>query len=171
MRPLALALTTPIACAALALAACGGSGDGASAPLTRAQFIARTDVQCKASNLRTKALNEQVQQAQAQATGDADLLKRLSPILQRGYGPVRDNAAAFETSDPPPADATRIETLRKLYDHQAELVRMLAIAAKRGDVEQFNLLSTQQDDVVKRARRLARGYGFKECGSAKSDAT
>jgi hypothetical protein len=50
-------------------------------------------------------------------------------------------------------------------------VRSLAAAARRGDARRFEALSEQQADVVTRARRLTRAYGFKECGSRKSDAT
>ena len=96
-------------------------------------------------------------------------MRRLAPILERGYGPVRDNAAAFEAANPPAGDAAAIERIRKAYDEQAELVRRLAAAAKRGDVDAFKALSEEQKDVVTRARTLARAYGFAECGSSKSD--
>ena len=51
-----------LAAAALALAACGDSGDDddPTAP-TRAEFIAKTDALCQASNARTKALNARAQ--------------------------------------------------------------------------------------------------------------
>jgi hypothetical protein len=154
---------------AIGLAGCGGSGDEA-AP-TRAQFIATTDALCRASNKRTRRLNVEVQRVAAAAHDDAELLRRLAPILAQGYGPIRDNAAAFQAANPPAADAGRIERIRKAYDEQAELVRKLAAAAKRGDAGAFRSLSGQQKDVVTRARRLTRGYGFRECGSAKSDAS
>ena len=51
-----------------------------------------------------------------------------------------------------------------------EDVLRLATAAAKEDVAAFKSQSTQQDDVVRRARRLSQAYGFKECGSTKSDA-
>jgi hypothetical protein len=48
-------------------------------------------------------------------------------------------------------------------------VRRLAAAAKRGDASAFKALSEKQKDVVTRARQLTRRYGFRECGSSKSD--
>ena len=99
------------------------------------------------------------------------MLRALAPILERGYGQVRDNAAAFEAVNPPPADAAKIERIRKLYDEQAELVRKLAAAAKAGDVGEFKALSDRQASVLSNARNAASAYGFKECGSEKSDAT
>jgi hypothetical protein len=171
MSRMRLLIRTAMTAAALVLAACGGAGGGAaSKPLTRAEFISKTDMQCKASNTRTRALNTELLRAAAGARSDKQLLSRLAPILARGTGPVRDNAAAFQVANPPPADAAKIEHIRKAYDRQADLVRKLAAAAKRGDVKAFALLSAHQRIVVTRARRLARGYGFKECGSAKSDA-
>lgn len=153
--------------AAVLVAGCGGLGDD-DAP-TRAQFIAKTDRLCEASNTRTRALNVELRAAAEAARNDAELLRRLAPILKRGYGPVRDNAAAFQAANPPAGDAAAIERIRRAYDEQAELVRRLAAAAKRGDVPAFMALSEEQKDVVMRARSLARSYGFRECGSSKSD--
>lgn len=82
---------------------------------------------------------------------------------------MRDNAAAFQVSNPPSDDAAAIERIRAAYDKQAEQVRRLAAAARAGDAVRFRALSDEQEEVVTRARRLARGYGFRECGSAKSD--
>lgn len=160
-----------LAVASLALAACGGSGDDkTTAAPTRAEFIAKTDAQCKVSNARTKALNEEGNRAAAGARTDPQLLEAVAPVLARGYGQARDNAAAFQAVNPPAADAGEVEAIRKLYDEQAEIVRKLAASAKRGDVEQFKALTQEQKDVVARARKAASAYGFKECGSTKSDA-
>ena len=152
----------------LSLAACGDSGGDGDTP-SRAEFVTKTDKLCEASNRRTRALNIELNEAASRSRNDAQLLRRLAPILERGYGPVRDNAAAFEAGNPPAGDDAKIERIRKAYDEQAELVRRLAAAAKRGDIDAFKALSEQQKDVVTRARRLARAYGFRECGSSKSD--
>jgi hypothetical protein len=157
-----------VVAAALAFAACGGGGDDTS--LTRAQYIAKTDKLCTASNTRTRALNVKLRRAVAGARSDRERLRRLAPILQRGYGSVRDNAAAFQAANPPADDAAAVERIRAAYDKQAQQVRKLATAARSRDVARFRELSAEQEDLVKRARRLARGYGFRECGSAKSDA-
>jgi hypothetical protein len=160
-----------LALAAIGLAGCGGQDEAPDAPLTRAQYIATTDALCKQSNARTRKLNVELRRWSAGATSDAQLLRRLAPVLERGYGPVRDNAAAFQAANPPASDAAEIERIRALYDRQAEFVRKLARAARRVDSNEFKSLSEQQKDVVTRARKLARSYGFKECGSSKSDAS
>jgi hypothetical protein len=155
---------------ALTFGACGSSDrandTGAS---TRAQFIARTDRLCRASNERTRALNVELQRAAARARDDDELLRRLAPILRRGYAPVKANAAAFDAAEPPADDAAAIERIRVAYDQQARLVRRLAAAARRGDVDAIKSLSTRQRGLVLQARRLARAYGFRECGSSESD--
>jgi hypothetical protein len=168
MRNLTFAVLTSLA--ALTLAACGGSGDDGTAAPTRAEFIAKTDAQCKVSNARTKTLNEQASRAADTAKTEAELLEKLAPILERGYGQIRDNAAAFQAVNPPADDAAKIEVIRKLYDQQAELVRKLAAAAKSGDSNRFKALTQEQTDVLDRARKATSAYGFKECGSTKSDA-
>jgi hypothetical protein len=104
------------------------------------------------------------------ADDDEQLLLRLAPILGEGAGQLRANAAAFEAASPPAADARAIGRIRGLYDDQAELAGKLAAAAGRGDVARFKALSEEQKDVVRQARAATRAYGFKECGSAKSDA-
>lgn len=162
-------LCAAIVAAALAATACGGDGGDDRAP-TRAQYIAKTDMLCKASNTRTRALNVQLRRAAAGAGNDRDLLRRLAPILERGYGKVRDNAAAYQAADPPPDDAAEIDRIRAAYDKQADQVRKLAATARAGDVARFRSQSAEQEDLVTRARRLARAYGFRECGTAKSDA-
>ena len=158
-----------LAAAALALAfavgACGDSGGDA-----RAQYIAKTDKLCKASNTRTRALNVQLRRAAAAALNNREMLPRLAPILERGYGKVRDNAAAFQAANPPADDAVAIERIRAAYDKQGEQARRLAAAARAGDVARFRKLTDEQHKLVTRARRLTRAYGFRECGSAKSDA-
>ncbi len=156
--------------ATLALSACGTSDDNEPPAPTRASYIEKTDALCKASNERTLKLNRDLQRAAAGARDEADRLKRFAPILRRGHGPVRDNAVAFRAAMPPPADEDRIARISRTYDEQAELVRKLAAAAGRGDGARFGSLSAQQQKVVVRARRLARAYGFRECGSSKSDA-
>jgi len=173
MSPMRTLTSAALAAAALALAACGDSGDSGddkTATSTRAEFIAKTDAQCKVSNARTKTLNEEAARAADTAKTEAELLKQLAPILQRGYGQVRDNAAAFQAVNPPADDAAEIEVIRKLYDEQAELVRKLAAAAKSADKNRFKVLTREQGDVLARARKAAAAYGFKECGSTKSDA-
>lgn len=162
--------TSLLAAAALALGACGDSGDGENPTPTRASYIEKTDALCEDSNKRTLKLNRDLQRAAETAEGNADLLKRLAPILRRGYGSVRDNAIAFRAVEAPPADEARIERIRKAYDRQADLARKLADAAADGDSARFRSVSAQQRRLVVSARRLARGYGFKECGSSKSDA-
>ncbi len=168
------ALAALAALAVLGLAGCGGGdgdADGGADTPTRAQFIAGTDRVCATSNRRTRVLNGQLARAAAGARDDRDLLRRLAPILERGYGRVRDNAIAFRTAEPPAADAAEIERIRRLYDRQAEFVRKLAAAARRGDARTFATLSDEQRQVVTRARRLARAFGFKVCGSTRSDPT
>jgi hypothetical protein len=169
MRALPTLLVSALAAAALALAACGDSGDDGSQG-TRAQFIAATDKRCQVSNQRTRALNAELQRAAKGVDSDRALLRRLAPILARGYEPVSDNAATFKDAKPPAADEAEIERIRKAYDEQARLVRRLAAAAKRGDLRSFKSLSEEQKDLVTRARKAAQAYGFKVCGSSKSDA-
>ncbi|HEV7807896.1 MAG TPA: hypothetical protein VGO80_18905 [Solirubrobacteraceae bacterium] len=170
MRPILARASLAAAALAVAvgIATCGGGDDAQT--LTRAQYIASTDKLCKASNTRTRTLNVRLLRAAADARNDRQLLRRLAPILERGYGKVRDNAAAFQAANPPPDDAAEIERIREAYDKQANQVRLLAAAARSGDVARFRSLSDEQEEVVTYARRLARGYGFRECGSAKSDA-
>jgi ABC-type Fe3+-hydroxamate transport system substrate-binding protein len=165
-------ISAVLALSVLALAACGGgSGDDSSAAPTRAEFIAKTDAQCKLSNARTKTLNEESRRAVAGRPRQARLLQVLAPILARAYGQVRDNAAAFQAASPPSDDAAEIENIRKLYDEQAEIVRRLGAAAKQGDLDRYKAITEEQKDALARLRKATTAYGFKECGSTKSDAT
>ena len=127
-----------LAAAALGLAACGDSGGDEPDGLTRAR-VHRQDRRAVQGVQRP---HEDAQRGGEPGRGhrarsEAQLLRELAPILERGYGQVRDNAAAFQAVNPPAADAAEIERIRKLYDEQAEVVRKLATAAKRGDIEQF----------------------------------
>ena len=149
---------------AFALTACGDDQ-------ARADFIAARDAQCKASNARTRKLNVQSAAAAEKARSEKELLRLLAPILARGYRQVSENAAVFEAAEPPAADAEEVKQIRRLYREQAKVVLALGATAKRGDVEAFRFMSERQKDVVARARQATRAYGFKVCGSSKSDAT
>jgi hypothetical protein len=170
MSRMRMTAITLLVAAGLGLAACGDSGSDAPARPSRAEFIVKTDAQCKVSNARTKTLNEQASRVARTAGNEAQLLRELAPILERGYKQVRDNAAAFEAVEPPAADVAEVGRIRTLYGEQADVVRKLRDAAKRGDIEQFKAASEEQKDVLVRARRATSAYGFKECGSTKSDA-
>jgi len=156
-----------LAATALAVAGCGSRDDDLAG--TRAQYIARVDTLCEASNRRTRTLNGRLSRAAAGARDDRELLRRLAPVLARGYSSVRKNATVFKAADAPARDAAAVERIAKAYDQQAEQVRALAAAARNGDVRAFRSLSEEQEQLVTRARRLARDYGFRECGSLKSD--
>jgi len=171
MSPMRTTFSLLLAAVALALVTgCGGTGDEDAKAPTREQFIAETDMRCRTSNRRTQALNEDVQRAAAGAQSDEQLVRRLAPILERGRDTVRDSATVFQSTQAPDADASAITRIRAAYDRQAELARKLAAAAGDGDLEQFQALSGRQRDGVAAARRLARDYGFKVCGSTNSDA-
>src|SRR5215213_9213149 len=154
MRTTAVAVV--VVMAALGIGACADEPAGP----TRAEFIAKVDAQCQVSNIRTKRLNVQAAAAADTRRTEAQLLRKLVPILERGYEQVRDNAAAFRAVDPPPADTAEVEQIRKLYDEQAEIVRKLGLAAKRGDVDAFKAVSEEQKDVIVRARKATSAYGF-----------
>jgi hypothetical protein len=148
------------------VASCGG-GKGDS---RREEYIARADRQCEAANRRAKALNERFEAAQLGGKSADEVLDALASILEEGYELQQRDNEAFRDIEPPPEDREVIERLHAAYDEQAALIGRMRDAAESGDAMRFRVLSDEVQRVKRRARALARDYGFKECGSGKSEA-
>ena len=180
------ALLVALLCGLLVLSGCGGdddeeSGTNSSPATTTEQraddqgptkedYIAEADTLCKESNARAKALNERSVEAVKGRSSGKEQLRALAPILREGYALQRNDMEEFEAIEPPADDREVIDRLTTAYGEQTALVGRMLDAAEATDVQRFNALQKEHQRVKTRARGLARGYGFKECGSGKNEA-
>lgn len=178
--------------ASLLLAACGGDDDSGSADsdkpgtepaqaqpeqdqkagedVTREEYIARADKHCEGSNARSKRLNERTQKAVESESDDRARLEALVPILREGLEIQTKDLAAFRAIAPPAEDRDEIDALFAAYDDRQDGIKKLLVVAEAGDVQGFAQAAKEQERAKLRARELAQDYGFKECGSGKSEA-
>jgi hypothetical protein len=167
-----------LAGAALLLGACGGGGDDSgSAPppdggaVTREDYIARADAFCKRVNAQAKGLNGRMRDAARGASSPGAQLAAIVPILEEGYRMQRRSRDEFKRIPYPPADRGIVERLYAAFDTQTELVGQLLRASEARDVGRVRALTREQNRVKLQARGLAQGYGFKECGSGRNEAS
>ena len=154
--------------AALVPAGCGGEEPQ---PRSHAELVAKIDARCEVTNAETKKINEEAELVGERADTQEQLLRELAPILERASDQVRQNAAAFKSVEPTGNDAAKLDRIRRFYDRQTRLAHKFAAAAKRGAVDEFKMLSELQKDLLRRLRKATSDFGFKECGSTRSDAT
>jgi hypothetical protein len=179
------ALVTVLLGAALALGACGGddedssektttqaapgttaqSGDG----VTRSEFIARADSLCEDANEDIARLNREARTAAEGASNAREQLEAVAPVYREAYALHRRSNAALSELERPPDDQETIERIRIAYDEQAALIGRLADAAEAGDTGRFRSISEELELAATKARGLAQGYGFRECGTPPGD--
>lgn len=150
--------------------ATAGAAAAATPASSRAAYIARADRFCRSTNADTRRLNARANAAIRSADNDRDRLKALAPILEEGVRAQRSQVARFLAITPPAADRATIERYWSAISRQARLVAQLASAAAEGDVAAYNRIADRSSALREQARGLARAFGFKECGSGKSDA-
>jgi hypothetical protein len=119
---------------------------------------------------RGRALNEQFQRLARGASSEEEALRTVAPLLEKGYDKQRAQDERFAAIRPPAADREIITRLWKANDENTALLGRLVDAARSQDVGRFTALAEEQKRATERARGLAEGYGFRECGSRKSEA-
>jgi hypothetical protein len=137
---------------------------------TREEYIAEADAFCKEANAEAKGMNERLQEAARSESTPRKQLAAIVPILEEGYEVQRRSRSEFKQIPHPPADREIVQRMHAAFDAQTDLVGRLLEAAEEGDLARFRTLTREQDRVKVEARGLARGYGFKECGSGKNEA-
>lgn len=165
----------------IALAACGCSDDDKSdaskttattapASVTRASYIAEADAFRKSANAIARKLNERSQRAVNGANTDDARLAALEPILKEGFKVQTGKLKEFKAIPRPAADEAMLSKMISLNEQQTALVGELADAATKRDIERAGTIIDQQNTVSNRARKIAKSYGFKECGSGANEA-
>ena len=170
-RPLPSVLLTVVA----ALSGCGGSGPApdpvprAAAASERDQYIAQADAFCMAANEAATQQNERIMRIVERAQTADKALAAIAPLLEAAYEKRRELYGDFRSIEPPTPDRETIEELWAAYDARNVMLRRLAGAARSRDAARFKSLVAEQQRASARSDVLARGYGFRECGSGKGD--
>ena len=162
--------------AVVMLGSCGGESDeGAqrdkrigSAP-SRQEFIDRLDALCRAGNRKAKRLNTRAQAIIEQAPDEETALADLEPVLRQGLEAAREADRDFQRQTPPRGDEDQFHKIVQYQLESTALLTRLIEAADRRDAEAFAALIEKRRSM-ERTRGFFQDYGFKECGSGKSDA-
>jgi hypothetical protein len=167
MRAMLLALTMGVA---LVAGGCGGDDDSGSGEVTKEEYLAKADAFCKKQNAEAKERNQRLQDAATSAKTAQEFFDKVVPQLEDGLDWARDQQKAFADIEPPAADkatidkinATNADALAKLEDATA--------AARDKDLEKFTQLADEESSIDDRANKMAKDYGFKQCGSGANEA-
>lgn len=137
--------------AALVLAGCGGSSDDSSAPaLTKAEFVAKGDAICERTDKR-------------QATEFGVYVE------ENGENKSKAGEEDLVTNIGLPAIRIEIEELRELGVPAGDEEEIAAIldeaeeAVEEAEEDPGKVLR-EADDPFREVEKLAKAYGFKECG-------
>lgn len=156
---------------ALLAAGCGGDdsskSSGSDGPPTKAEFISQGDKICAKYNKATKALNAdlQAQAAQAQASGSLAAVAPTLAAAAKLAGTARDDFAVLEA---PTGDESQVKRVNKAIEGLATLLGRLALAAQANDSKTFAELNSGIVQLAALEAKVAKAYGFKECGRTPS---
>jgi hypothetical protein len=184
--------TVVLVAASLFVAACGGDDDGGDEPagqattttqasepetttsapsksVTKEDYIARADAFCRGADARARESNERLKEAVEGASGEEAQLAAAVPVLRAGLEVQKRDTEEFQSIEPPREDAETIDGLHQIYDQRVAKVEQMLEAAEAGDADRFGALLQEANELKLRSRAIMRDYGFKECGSGKSD--
>lgn len=131
---------------AFAVAACGDS------PPSKSEYLADADKICKAGDKKSDEIGKDVQ-ADSPATEKRAALKEVGPVLN-------DTLSDLRGLDKPEGDGDELD---KVYDAVEDGIKALDDASETP--EKTEALLQGSADPFEKADKLAKGYGFKECGS------
>lgn len=153
MRRSLLLLVLP-GLAALALAGCGGDGNGGAAAgttLTKAEFVAQANALCKDYDARIDALGE--------PAGIEDLV-----ALAEQAKPIAEEAVAKLRALTPPEDLQAgYDEYLATGDVNVALLAELGEAAKSGDVAAIERIGTEGEANADKAHGIAAELGLADC--------
>ena len=130
----------------------------------RQAYIAKGDAVCAAYNGLARQLRRQLTARRAQALSQASL-KPYAPPLEIARDGAKEALRRFKAIEVPAGDEAAIGRLTATMAEQAQLLDKLTNATLADDTNGFKPLNDRLISVGVDERRLARAYGFRECGS------
>jgi len=155
-----------IGAATLAVGGCGDGEDEPAAtasgagtkPLTKAQFIARTDAICRDVKRAQEPYARRIR-----ALSRVDELTRVTPILEGALGESREGLERLRALPAPREDRA---TLHAYYEAAGRLLAasaQLAAAARSDDRAKGREVAATAGSLSADEKRLADEYGFEDC--------
>lgn len=137
-----------VALAALVVVACGGEER-----LSKREFLRQADAICATYERRLDTVPR------------PRTLRDVPPFIERGLPLAKEELAKLEELRPPEGDEAEVERLlTQVKETIAELERLRDAAAAR-DRAAAQAAAARVEEASDRAAKLAREYGFAECGS------
>jgi hypothetical protein len=160
---LRLTLSAVFAGLALALGACGGDDDGASADkgITKPEYVAKVDGYCKRATRQSKPIFDRLQKlVDASGTYKSRLIKA-APDLRRLYKIQNAKLQRFKALEPPAADRAEVTELTTVAQKTIDEFEEFLPAAEAGDLEKFIDIATDASGARGDAERLGTDYGLR----------
>lgn len=163
----ALACLLTLAACTATLAACGDDAEPERPPATAAErqaYIAKGDAVCASYNALARRLRRQLTDRRPQALSEGSLKPYAAP-LQIARDGAKEAVRRFKALEVPAGDEAAIGRLTAKMTQQQELLDKLTNATLADDTNAFKPLNDQLISVGVDESRLARAYGFRQCGS------
>jgi hypothetical protein len=133
---------------------------------TKAQFIGEADAICRTLKSEQAPLKARVRALNASSENLPAAYKALAPLLRQSVGFARTADSKLQALPKPPGDAGRIEKLLTGYSEEAADVTNFADALGKEERGAWEASEKALAKALARDRGLARGYGFKVCGTS-----
>lgn len=165
LRPARILLPlAALATLVLVLPGCGSSSTPRASAAERQAYIAKGDAICAAYNTLARRLRGQLAERRAEAVAAQSLKPYTRPLNIAREG-AHEAVKRFKALPAPAGDEQRIGQLTAVMDEQTQLLDKLTNATAANDTTTFKPLNDRLIAVGQDEQRLARAYGFRECGS------
>lgn len=141
-----------LAVAAVLVAAAGCAKGGGR--LTKAEYITRADAICR-------EINEKGGEVSRPTGRDPEAL---AEYADKTIEFVEPRVERFKALKGPESDQASIDELNASFDRLISNLKGVAAAIRSGDREAGRKVTTELQMAIDKNRRLAKQYGFKECG-------
>lgn len=137
-----------------------------SSPPARAQFIAQADAVCRTLKSEQAPLEARVHALNGSSENSPSNYKALAVLLRQSVRFARTADAKLQSLSKPPGDRATIEKLFAGYSEEATDATKFADALAREERGAWEAAERALTKAIARDRGLARGYGFRVCGTS-----
>ena len=132
--------------------------------LSKAELREQADAICQSAREKIAGLNAEIQEIRNTASNSADL-NQLADLYREGADTTQSEADQIRQLEPPTADQEIISQMLSAVDGEVGQLNEMADAVEADNTDQMSVVNSQLQTTAAKAKGMARGYGFKVCGS------
>jgi hypothetical protein len=146
---------------ALALGTAGCGGDDKSAAPSKTEYITKADAICAPFNKEAARLSARLERISG--TSYEATLSRYVPVLKEGLRLNRDYVGRLAALEPPQEEEQAVKRFIGWELETNGLVARLVDAAERRDKRAFDKTAAENNQLLRKIKEFAQGFGFKQC--------